>query len=239
MRRFYFLKASSSHLVIVHYSGAQHYPFSNHLQHRGTRRKQTECPSDSVMHSALRNNTMIQHQPNETACVTTECNNEEFLHFWKASPGLVWMPRQLTSQLVCERKLKQLPSGHMRKITPNRRCPVIFTSQQAHIALMLQCPQPTVAFSLKNTKTRHHKCQRVTECTLTFIQLCLQTLTLFPLALILTCSSRKSHVDLVLEETPNESRTLTGTRSFHLVWASKFADAFCCSVKTLSKLNSL
>lgn len=115
MRRFCFLKASSSHLVIVHYSGAQHYPFSNHLQHRGTRRKQRECPSDSVMHSALRNNTMIQHQPNETACVTTECNNEEFLHFWKASPGLVWMPRQLTSQLVCERKLKQLPSGPHEK----------------------------------------------------------------------------------------------------------------------------
>lgn len=35
MRRFYLLKASRSHLVIVHYIVAQHYPFSSHLQHRG------------------------------------------------------------------------------------------------------------------------------------------------------------------------------------------------------------
>ncbi len=64
-RRFCFLKASGIHLVIVHYLLVSQYPFSNHLQHGGTQRKQRECPSHTLhpLHAlSLNNNTIIQQQ---------------------------------------------------------------------------------------------------------------------------------------------------------------------------------
>lgn len=79
---------------------------------------------------------------------------------WKASAGLVWMTWRLMSQLACDRKTEAAVVGATwEKLlrAPNRR--VIFRSQQAQIAVMLQSPEFTMALSMKAKKKIHQALQ--------------------------------------------------------------------------------
>lgn len=153
------------------------------------------------MHSAPRNNTMIQQQPardiagcffllhlikasmvyaslSMLKCKRIFLTDSEDLGpvhssaFWKASAGLVWMPLQLMSQLACSWKLRQ----PQEKSYLEHQTEEWYSDHSRHRSLWCYNAQnPPWHFHWKLKKIRHCKCQRGMGCSITFIQLCLQT----------------------------------------------------------------